>query len=92
MLTGREAVEGQQLLAGLFQTGGYRRRNLAPLGQEAFPCPPPRRTIRGVDGSVVLFADRFLDMLGDLGQQVAQLVDDTTLMRNTRRDPFQRAA
>src|SRR5579863_2560472 len=91
MLTGRETVEGQQLLARLFQTGGHRRAQLLPLGQEAGTRLLRRSAIRSIDDAVIVLMHRLLGVLGSLGQQVAQLVHAATLMRDAWPDPLQGA-
>ena len=51
-----ETPEGEQILAGFFQAGGYRSTLLAPLLQETAACAPGMFVALGVNDGAIIFA------------------------------------
>src|SRR2546427_2472491 len=73
-LTLREAIDREQLVAGLVEALDHRWAPLLPFGGEAQPLPPGRPLVLGVDDLAIVLAQLVVESLGRVRFQVAQLV------------------
>jgi len=87
-----EAGEGQQFLAGLFETRGNLRQKLAPLAEEGVVRLVSERGTLGVGDGTVVALQFLLAVLGRLGQQVLQFVVRASLDEHVRPGLPDRAA
>jgi len=83
-LTWREAGEGEQLVAGLFQTVGDGAMLQAPFAEEGLALRLDLRLAFCVDHISVIVRYFIFQPLGRVRQQIAVLVHRATLNRHVR--------